>query len=209
MLDPRDRFLQATHPVIAAPKFAPLEDLAANGERYILAANGVFMQAQRSWLRCTRRVGALDPGLNLGYGFLTDTVALDFPVPVDLLDAFLHAARAALPNEVAGVLVWSEHTRSLRLAMSAAIASDRAFIDYKLAPLADGDTVAIDIHSHGAAPAGFSPTDDRDDPSVKLALVYGNVDRDVPTVALRLCLNGAFMPLDPAHDWRGVPSPYA
>lgn len=203
MLDPRDDAIQSTFPVVAAPRFGPLEPLDRAGERFVLAANGVFMQVERGWLRCLRQVGALDPALNLGYGPLDDGVHLLFPAPVTLLARFVDAARAALPNEIAGALVWSSDTRSLRLALWESLAASAGRVDYRIPSLPTGDTVAVDLHSHGHAEAFFSyDTDDVDDRSVKLALVYGALHRSEPEVAARLCLNGVFVPLDLPPDWR-------
>ena len=62
--------------------------------------------------------------------------------------------------------------------------------------LAEREHLAIDLHSHGLAPAYFSATDDQDDAgAVKISGVFGNLDQPVPTVALRLCLLGLFIPL--------------
>ena len=54
MMDVRDIALQAACPVIAAPRFGPLPDMV-NGQRIILAANGVFVQVKLDWLRWPER----------------------------------------------------------------------------------------------------------------------------------------------------------
>ena len=202
MLDPRDVAIQSTFPVVAAPRFGPLEALGRAGERFVLAANGVFMQVERAWLRCLRQVGTLDPALSLGYGRLDEGVHLLFPAPVTLLARFVDAARAALPNEIAGALVWSGDTATLRLELWESLAASAGRVEYRIPSLPRGDTVAVDLHSHEHVDAFFShDTDDEDDRSVKLALVYGALHRSRPNVAARLCLNGVFVPLDLPPDW--------
>ncbi len=47
------------------------------------------------------------------------------------------------------------------------------------------------MHSHGAHDAFFSELDDKDDAgAMKISLVLGNIDRDMPSSKMRLCMAG-------------------
>ena len=55
MIDPRDAALQRTCPTVAAPRFGTLPEME-NGQRVVVAANGVFIQVKLDWLDCTLRI---------------------------------------------------------------------------------------------------------------------------------------------------------
>ena len=59
-------------------------------------------------------------------------------------------------------------------------------------PLARDESIAVDLHTHGCLPAFWSATDDVDDRSVKVAGVFGNLNREQPSAAFRLVLNGMY-----------------
>ena len=107
MIDPRDEALQCACPVFAAPLFGMLPAME-NGQRVIVASNGVFVQVKRDWLDCVERIGGTDAALPLPYGTITPSVWFTFgTIPIALLDAFVAAGRAGLPNEIAGGLIYS------------------------------------------------------------------------------------------------------
>ena len=103
MMDVRDIALQAACPVIAAPRFGPLPDMV-NGQRIILAANGVFVQVKLDWLDCIQRLSPALP-IPLPYGGIEERLTFTFGVlPIRLIEAFIEAGRRGLPNEVARCL---------------------------------------------------------------------------------------------------------
>ena len=57
------------------------------------------------------------------------------------------------------------------------------------------ETLAVDLHSHGRAPAFWSADDDADDNGVRVCGVFGHLDRAQPTAKFRLVLNGHFVTL--------------
>ena len=69
-------------------------------------------------------------------------------------------------------------------------------------PLARDESIAVDLHTHGVLPAFWSATDDLDDRSVKVAGVFGNLNREQPSAAFRLVLNGMYLPL--VHPWQAA-----
>ena len=52
--------------------------------------------------------------------------------------------------------------------------------------------LVMDVHSHGVHPAFFSRIDDDDEKGIRLYMVFGNMDRQVPTYALRVGVAGIF-----------------
>ncbi len=202
MTDPRDEALQRACPVVAAPLFGVLPAME-NGQRVIVASNGVFVQVKRDWLDCVEPLAAIDATMPLPYGRMTPSVRFTFgTIPVALLDAFIAAGRAGLPNEIAGGLIYSAQGQTLRLATYEPLHSTAHRIEYRMPPLARDESIAVDLHTHGVLPAFWSATDDVDDRSVKVAGVFGNLDRERPSAAFRLVLNGMYRPL--AHPWQAA-----
>jgi len=202
MIDPRDEALQRACPVLAAPLFGVLPAME-NGQRIIVASNGVFVQVKRVWLDCVERLGDIDAALPLPYGKMTPSVCFTFgTIPIALLAAFIAAGRAGLPNEIAGGLIYSARRTTLRLTIYEPLRSTPHGIEYRMPLLARDESIAVDLHTHGVLPAFWSATDDMDDRSVKVAGVFGNLDRESPSAAFRLVLNGMYRAL--AHPWQGA-----
>lgn len=198
-MDARDLALQAACPVIAAPRFGPLPNMA-NGQRIIVAANGVFVQVKLDWLDCLQRLSPALP-IHLPYGILDERLAFSFGVlPIRLIEDFIAAGRRGLPNEVAGALIYSRHSQSLRLALCQPAAASPNRIDYRV-PVMDADeTLAVDLHTHGYGRPFWSNTDDRDDLGIKVAGVFGCLHQPKPSAEFRLVVNGRFRPLP--HPWQ-------
>jgi len=200
VLDPRDAALQQTCPCASMPMFGALPELGA-GQRMLLGRNGVFLQMRTPWLDCTTRVGQLAERLPLPYGDVEERIAFSFgAIPIRLLQGFIEAARAALPDEVAGALIYDEHEQTLSLRIHEGLDVSRSHVRYRIADLSEGEALAVDLHSHGRLGAFWSADDDRDDNGVRVCGVFGNVDRAAPTAEFRLVLNGHYVPL---------PSPWA
>lgn len=200
-MDPRDQALLATCPVIAAPRFGTLPDMG-NGQRIIVARNGWFVQTRLDWLDSIVALGQGLPPMRLPYGEVAEHLRFSFGVlPIRLIEAFVAAGRDSLPNEAAGVLIYSRRTGQLRLAMCVPEQTSPVHIRYRRPAMADDETVAVDLHTHGRAPAFWSREDDRDDQGIKVAGVFGLLDRPRPSARFRLVINGLYQPLD-RHPWR-------
>lgn len=200
-MDPRDQALLAACPVIAAPRFGALPDMG-NGQRVIAARNGWFVQTRLDWLDSIVALGHGSPPMRLPYGEVAEHLRFSFGVlPIRLIEAFVAAGREHLPNEAAGVLIYSRRTGQLRLAMCEPEQTSPVHIRYRRPAMADGETVAVDLHTHGRAPAFWSGEDDRDDQGIKVAGVFGLLDRPRPSACFRLVINGLYQPLD-RHPWR-------
>jgi PRTRC genetic system protein A len=199
MMDVRDLALQAACPVIAAPRFGPLPDMA-NGQRIILAANGVFVQVRLDWLDCIQRLSPALP-IPLPYGVVEERLAFTFGVlPIRLIEDFIAAGRRGLPNEVAGALIYSRRNRNLRLALCEAIDVSPHQIDYRVPAMDADETLAVDLHTHGHGRPFWSAKDDGDDQGIKVAGVFGCLHQPKPQALFRLVVNGRFRSLP--HPWQ-------
>ena len=205
MLDPRDAALQGSLPCVVVPKFGVLLPMPSDhrGMRLLVARGGLYVQIQLDWLRATVCIQPLACRPPLPYGELRESICFTFGViPVALLEAFIAAGRAALPNEIAGALVYSRSTGSLRLVLHEAIATGPARVHYRLPRLASHECLAVDLHTHGHLRADWSATDDEDDQGIKVAGVFGDLDQpghESPSAAFRLVVNGFFKDLP--HPW--------
>ena len=198
-MDVRDIALQAACPVIAAPRFGPLPDMV-NGQRIILAANGVFVQVKLDWLDCIQRLSPALP-IPLPYGGIEERLTFTFGVlPIRLIEAFIEAGRRGLPNEVAGALIYSRRSRSLRLALCEPLDVSPHQIDYRVPAMDADETLAVDLHTHGHGLPFWSAKDDRDDQGIKVAGVLGCLHQPKPSALFRLAVNGRFHPLP--HPWQ-------
>jgi len=207
MLHEADAILQRACPTLPVPLHGALEPMTQPGQRILMASNGAFVQFKRDWLDAVLRIGKLAPGFPLPYGEAEERLSLTFgPMPVALVEEFLHMARAALPNEVGAVVVWSSRQSRLRLEQCVTAMALPARLNCYWPQLAEDEEVILDLHSHGRYPAYFSATDDRDDTGFNMCGVLGNVDRDTPSAAFRLCANGykrgMRMPWDRVPPWQ-------
>lgn len=202
-MDPRDQALLAACPVVAAPRFGALPDMG-NGQRIIVARNGWFVQTKLDWLDSIVALGHDQPQMRLPYGEVAERLRFSFGVlPIRLIEAFVAASRERLPNEAAGVLIYSRCSGQLRLAMCEPERASPVHIRYRRPAMAEDETVAVDLHTHGRAPAFWSGEDGRDDQGIKVAGVFGLLDRPRPSACFRLVINGLYQPLG-KHPWRGA-----
>ena len=149
MADPRDVALQQACPCVSMPMFDPLPTLTC-GQRMVLGRNGVFLQMRTPWLDCSTRVGQLAERLPLPYGLVHEPIGFDFgAIPIRLLERFIEGAREALPDEVAGALIYDERLRSLSLRVHAGLDVGRGHVHYRIDDLREGEVLAVDLHSHG------------------------------------------------------------
>lgn len=198
MMHALDEVLQKATPTLVVPKFGTLEAMGTAGHRFLVASNGLWLQVKRAWLDLLAPL-AVQGKVAMPYGNLSPYIKFSFGgLPLNLLDDFIQEAKEQLPNECGAWMVWNESTNRFDLRMLEATAAGVGHLTYNCPVLGDGEHLVVDIHSHGNIDAFFSSTDNADDAGeVKVALVVGNLDQDVPTLAARVCANGMFidMPL--------------
>ncbi|SDD58426.1 PRTRC system protein A [Cupriavidus sp. YR651] len=203
-MHPADAALQQSFPSVMVPRFGALPPLERPGERLLIAANGVFLEIVRPWLRVVRRLGAFQYRTAIPYGEVEEATEMRCGrIPADLIGEFATMARAAYPKETGGWLVWNAATAAFRLLPVQILEHSGGHLKYERPALSQDDVLVVDCHSHGRHPAFFSSTDDADDRhDVKFAFVMGNCDASTPSMALRLCAKGIFENVEkvPA-DW--------
>jgi PRTRC genetic system protein A len=200
-MDARDLALQASCPVLAVPRFGELPPMG-NGQRILVAANGLFVQVRLDWLDCIQRLSP-PTGFPLPYGSVQERMAFAFGrLPIQLIEQFIAAGRERLPDETAGALIYSRSTASLRLVVHPPVSASPGHITYGVPMMAADESLALDLHTHGRLPAFWSGTDDRDDTGIKIAGVFGDLHRRQPSAAFRLVLNGMYRALP--HPWQAV-----
>lgn len=193
-----DLALLRAAPVAVVPKhgqFSPLED---NGHRFLLAADGLYLEARRPWLHFVHRL-ARQEAVAMPFGTIEPRITLAFErlsYAMAHIRQFALSARREAPNEWADMIVWNAHTGDLSdLNVEIEEATPTA-VRYKCRELQEHESVALDLHSHGHLPAFFSDTDNQDDAgSVKIAGVIGDLDKPTPSAAFRLCVLGLYLPI--------------
>lgn len=197
MTHPLDAALQAGLPPVVVPRFGPFEPLTAVGERLLLAAGCQMIEVRRTWLYARVVCGVLAPGFRAPYGEIGEVWELPRgPLPKALLEDFIVAARAALPNEVAARILLDTRRAAYELQLLPARSASAAHVDYEAPPIPPEKELVIDVHSHGHLRAGFSPQDDLDDAgSTQFAIVIGKLHLPTPDVAARLTLRGLHFPI--------------
>lgn len=190
-----DNALFDSAPVATVPRHAEFAPLLDVGHRFLLAAEGLFVEIRRPWLHLVQQVAALDnSGPRAPYGSIEPKIEFGFGrlgAAAPHFRQFAVEAAAAMPNEHAACVIWNRRTNELTYRPVEVISSSPTEITINRPTLADDESLAIDLHSHGAGPAHFSAQDDLDDAGeVKIAGVIGGIGTDTPSVAFRLCALG-------------------
>ncbi len=197
-LDVRDRIIQEHAPTVMAPSFTPLPPLGRPGHRFIVEHARLSLEVVRPWLHLVWPIteqGAF--ATTLPYGLVEQRVSLAFKLPKDLLQQFLEAAKKCAPFEHAAWFIWNDAEKRLEYRELDITEFGNASVTYHRPALAPHESLAVDLHSHGEGPAGFSAIDDADDAGeVKVSVVVGNLREGAePSWALRLCALGVYLPL--------------
>ncbi|CAG2159749.1 PRTRC system protein A [Cupriavidus numazuensis] len=191
-MHPADAVLQQSFPSVMVPRMSKVMPMEQPGERLLIAANGVFLEILRPWLRVVRCLGSYQHRTAVPYGTVSEATELRCGrIPADLIGHFARMAREAMPKETMAWIVWNAASAAFRLVPVHLIEHSASHLRYDRPPLDEGDVLVLDCHSHGAFQAGFSRTDDTDDRhDVKFAFVIGNCGSPNPTMVLRLCAKG-------------------
>ena len=196
-MDKRDELLQKVTPSVMVPRFGDFEPLAANGHRFLVASDGMWLEIKRAWLYARIHCAPIQGHVPIPYGTVTPCVELLCgQIPKQIMEEFQEQAIAALPNETAATIIWHEQTGQMRLLPRVELKTGKAYVTIEAPILAPHEHLVMDIHSHGKFIAGFSSTDNKyDETGVYLAGVIGNVDTDHPSYAYRVCALGMFINL--------------
>lgn len=194
MIDPRDVILQQHCPAVMVPLHGKFERMGhGHGHRFLVAADGLWLELRRPWLYLLRCVAPSE--IPLPYGKLHDEIEYLYRArdASAAQDQFVGDAQASLPDECAAWAIHDARTGYLRYQLLRADHASPGGVTFKRPRLADHESLAIDFHSHGTMAPFFSATDDADDiGEVKIAVVVGTLDR-TPTFDVRLCALGLFI----------------
>ncbi len=101
-MHPMDITLQQSFPTVMVPRFGDLAPLETTGERLLIAANGVFLEVSRPWLRLVRRVAQFDVKTAVPYGPAAETTDLRCgKLPAHLIGQFARWRVRACPTRPA------------------------------------------------------------------------------------------------------------
>ena len=156
------------------------------GYDYVMAGNGVFVQAERPGL--TARVQLTDcrvrglaetgPKLHLDHG----------RIPKELLEEGLRWFRETPDQERYFAVHWDGEQYRMNIPQQN---GRTASLNYQ--PL---EGMLMEFHSHGRIPAFFSNTDDQDEQGFRIYGVAGRLDRPRATIAMRVGIYGHFQDTD-------------
>ena len=163
--------------------------------RYLMAANGVFIEANRKGLGIQARL--IGNGSKLvGLHPLENTMRLDNGrVDRETVRHILLRCYFELPNEVLFYLTPRQGAWSLRIPEQ--IQSPGGVRPVDPFNLMARDAL-IEVHSHNSMPAYFSGTDDHDETGFRIYAVIGKVDSHRPEIRVRVGVYGNFISI-PAH----------
>jgi PRTRC genetic system protein A len=192
-MNPIDTVLQSVTPTVMVPRHEPFQPLRTNGHRFLVASDGLWLEAKRPWLYLCWRLSE-QTTVAMPYGTLQQTLVVQ-PVQSDLMDEFIAMAKNAYPLECAAWVVWDENSGGQELVPMVPTVATVASVQFERPRLKDGQHLLVDLHSHGGLGAFFSSEDNRDDRGeFKLAGVLGKVNGLVEA-KFRLCANGLYVPL--------------
>ena len=161
------------------------QKLGVEGERgmaydYILAHNGLFLEAENPLIKARIRVGAAEVR---GLLELTERVELvNGLVPSYMLALALRQMREDIDRELYLAVTWPGE----RYAMETPYQEKSATrVSYQPVP-----NTVLDFHSHGRMTAHFSHTDDQDDQGFRISVVIGKLDQSVAEMSMRLGMYG-------------------
>ncbi|MCA9942592.1 MAG: Mov34/MPN/PAD-1 family protein [Anaerolineales bacterium] len=165
--------------------------------QYVIAQNGVFVRADNAFVDACIKVASLK-GLSTtirGLQPLTGWVRLKLPkLSMTLLTTALADAQASVRanqlEETLSYVVW-RNGRYYLIRPNDQQASPTSVVSMTVEL---EEIVVMDIHSHGAAPPYFSPTDNRDETRLRFYAVLGNVNTS-PRWMFRLGIYGYWLEL--------------
>lgn len=152
---------------------------------YVLAGNGLFIQASGSLLRA--RIFVAEAEIR-GLGPLEEYIELvKGKIPHYFYDLAISVLCADSTQEKYLAVTWNGQY-SLK---SPEQAREPAKVTYELQP-----STILDIHSHGAGNPTFSFMDDSDEKGLRLSMVVGHVDTLMPEKAIRVGVYGYYAPIE-------------
>ena len=151
---------------------------------YILAGNGLFIQARSSLLQATVQIA--DAPVR---GLLPFKAGVELPmgsIPQYIYNLALSVLFTDRYQERYLAVTWEGEYR-LRVPYQE---TSTCGVRYERLP-----STVLDIHSHGTMRPFFSGTDDQDEQGLRLYMVVGRLDTLIPEVEMRVGVYGYFGPI--------------
>lgn len=150
---------------------------------YVMASNGLFIEAEGKLIAArvpvaeceVRGLAPLEPKVVLRHGRIPQRL-FDLAISVMMVDVTKERYVAVSWND--GYHIYTPEQKI-----------EEAKVEYQM-----GDSIALDLHSHGKVEAMFSLKDNKDETGMKLYGVVGNLDKS-PVVQLRVGVYGYFYPV--------------
>ncbi|WP_440986301.1 PRTRC system protein A (plasmid) [Xanthomonas sontii] len=186
-------------PVICvAPRTAHVI-LREPGRRWIVAADGLYLEARSLAVHVMHRVAAIASAYGEAKSFQR---TINGRVPQALFDRCVDLAVAAGESETAALIHWDPATGDYELSTPDIISVGAAHVTYR--DESKDDLLVCDFHSHGHLPGFFSSTDDESDLSrigPYFALVAGKCQsRETLEVCTRMCLSPYLVNCSQSHS---------
>lgn len=192
LADPRDKAILSATPTLMMPLFGPLPPVDMHRQRFVIAEDGVYLQARTPALDLCIRVSTTPQPYP--YGSLGEWVCLPLgPLPYALYEEMRDRAVSVCPREWAGVVTY-DPAKGYILHEPSIESASASHIRYSTTEYADEYRV-LDIHSHGRLDAFHSRDDDKSDRQggVFLSTVLGHCDSPETVISTtRLVVNGRF-----------------
>lgn len=191
-----DALVQGHTPVTMVPLHSAFEPMTRFGHRFLLAGDGLWIEARKPWCHVLWPVAAC-PDVVIPAGRLAAGIELAFGrLPMWAVERFVEDAREVTPNEVGAVVIWNAVDGSLRYERCASLVAGVGHLRAHWPALGADEHVVMDLHSHGPIPAYFSGTD-RSDTGADLMVcgVVGRLDKQTPEVVVSLFAVGREIPI--------------
>ncbi len=196
-----DAILLGQTPALMMPRFSSLPELTPGCRRYVIARDGLYVQARSRSLLLVLRVEKFQSPLP--YGDLVESVQMvGGLIPYSLYAELRRQAVAACPDEWAAFVVYDG---GYRIALPKVEAKSGSHISYRLGGI-DEDKIVLDIHSHGKSDAFFSKDlDDRsDNHGIYFASVLGHCHKEESiTCKSRIVIDGWHREIN-WHPWEDI-----
>ena len=184
-----DSILQSVAPMVMVPRYESLTPIRPNSHRFLSCADGIYLEVHRPWIHGVFKIS--DLAIKLPYGQVEPRFALNIYSDTFMaaLSEFIQEARTTSPVEHAAWLTYHPNQEvTLQYCAPRVISSSNGHIRYERPDASAECLPAFDCHSHGATPAYFSRTDNHDDlkDDLKIAIVVGNLDKEIPSIVARL-----------------------
>lgn len=175
----KDEVVRKRFPTLMMPREEPLPECPVGETRFLMAADGLYLETNQPWGRLIRRLWSLSRVRPLPYGIVEEvdgflTILQSHIMSVISVCMIKEAAAYALDGkEWAGLVIWGgEGCYFLSVPFTASCFRAE---DIQMPRLPEGHYIVGDVHSHHMMAPSFSPTDDYSDSmGARISVVLGN-----------------------------------